>query len=315
MMRDRMSSLWSDAAAAAEAAAEAAAGAMLAKELAEKVEAGAKAAAAAAPLKTSKQVLEESKIKEIEVEKEMMAAEIIKLNSETALLRRMLNEVMKAQLEAQASGSSAVSDGAPYFAEPDVIPEVFERMEHDPEENKRILAVIKELDDANNVKKAAAAPKEAKEPKKAAKGAKAKAESAVPARKKSAVPKRKSPKRSKVAKKKKELTIVEASAAVEEKPAEEKPAAPKKAKAAKKAKTPKKAKKAADPEPAPEPEPVVAVAAGGAENPWNTLSDSTLKRKTIKQLTNYLLERQISVTDNAGKVLKKADLVSAVRSL
>lgn len=76
-----------------------------------------------------------------------------------------------------------------------------------------------------------------------------------------------------------------------------------------KQKTPKKkagAKKAA---------PKENVSAGASGNPWNALSDSTLKRKTVAQLTSYLSERQITVTDETGKAFKKAVLVEAVRNL
>jgi len=48
---------------------------------------------------------------------------------------------------------------------------------------------------------------------------------------------------------------------------------------------------------------------------WATLADSTLKRKTVAQLTGYLTEKGVMVTSSDGKALKKADLLSAVKSL
>merc|ERR1712194_641336 len=48
---------------------------------------------------------------------------------------------------------------------------------------------------------------------------------------------------------------------------------------------------------------------------WALLADSTLKRKTVVQLTEYLTEKGVTATDESGKVLKKAELLEAVKSL
>ena len=56
-------------------------------------------------------------------------------------------------------------------------------------------------------------------------------------------------------------------------------------------------------------------AAPTVENPWSTLSQSTLKRKTIKELADYLSERGIETTHDDGTPLKKGDLVEAVLAL
>ena len=48
---------------------------------------------------------------------------------------------------------------------------------------------------------------------------------------------------------------------------------------------------------------------------WSTLSDSTLTRKTVKQLTEYLGTKGVATTGEDGKALKKAQLVEAVRAL
>jgi hypothetical protein len=55
------------------------------------------------------------------------------------------------------------------------------------------------------------------------------------------------------------------------------------------------------------------VVSGGSEN-WNSLSESTLKRKTVKELTSYLEEKGLTTTGGDGKTLKKADLVAVVLS-
>lgn len=48
---------------------------------------------------------------------------------------------------------------------------------------------------------------------------------------------------------------------------------------------------------------------------WATLAESTLKRKSVAQLTEYLVGRGVSVTDSAGKSLNKAELLEVVKSL
>jgi len=48
---------------------------------------------------------------------------------------------------------------------------------------------------------------------------------------------------------------------------------------------------------------------------WSSLSESTLSRKTIKQLSEYLTQMGVSTTGDDGKTLKKASLVEAVQSL
>ena len=45
-----------------------------------------------------------------------------------------------------------------------------------------------------------------------------------------------------------------------------------------------------------------------SSNPWGTLKEATLKRKTVAQLKDYLQERNVEVVDG----MKKADLVKLV---
>lgn len=48
---------------------------------------------------------------------------------------------------------------------------------------------------------------------------------------------------------------------------------------------------------------------------WALLADSTLKRKTVVQLTEYLTEKGVTATNESGNSLKKAELLEAVKSL
>jgi len=51
------------------------------------------------------------------------------------------------------------------------------------------------------------------------------------------------------------------------------------------------------------------------EDSWSTFSTSTLNRKTIVQLTEYLNTKGVPTTDDNGKALKKKLLVEAVQAL
>jgi len=48
---------------------------------------------------------------------------------------------------------------------------------------------------------------------------------------------------------------------------------------------------------------------------WALLAESTLKRKTVAQLTEYLTRKGVPTTSDSGKLLKKAELLEAVKSL
>ena len=50
-------------------------------------------------------------------------------------------------------------------------------------------------------------------------------------------------------------------------------------------------------------------------NPWKTLSPSTLKRKTAKDLSVYLENRGAAAVGGDGKPLTKDELVALVQSL
>ncbi|CAB9515960.1 expressed unknown protein [Seminavis robusta] len=53
---------------------------------------------------------------------------------------------------------------------------------------------------------------------------------------------------------------------------------------------------------------------GAAEPDWTSFAQSTLKRKTVKELTSYLETKGVEVTDENGKTLKKDSLVGLVLS-
>lgn len=50
-------------------------------------------------------------------------------------------------------------------------------------------------------------------------------------------------------------------------------------------------------------------------NPFKSLTPAALKRKTVQELSTYLSERGVSVTDENGKTLKKSLLLDAVNNL
>ena len=54
--------------------------------------------------------------------------------------------------------------------------------------------------------------------------------------------------------------------------------------------------------------------AGDAED-WSTLAESTLKRKSVAQITDYLAGKGASVTHSDGKPMNKAELLEAVKGL
>ncbi|KAG7337889.1 hypothetical protein IV203_025921 [Nitzschia inconspicua] len=53
----------------------------------------------------------------------------------------------------------------------------------------------------------------------------------------------------------------------------------------------------------------------GGSNDWASLSKSTISRKTVKELSEYLDSKGVATTDAEGNALKKADLVEAILSL
>ena len=244
---------------AAEVAALAAQGATVAKKLATAV---AEKSKTSASTKSTEALLTDSKMHAIELEKQAMKKKLESLQQET--------EQLKKQLKA-ATGSAADANGAVEapVAAPKRAPKKVEP--RDPKEDERLLQIIKEQDLANASAATATKPKK--------KAAKKRAEKKVS-------------KKKVVAKKAEKVVVVEmeekvvptepkdvffanTTAPATEKPKKEKAAAPKN-----------------EPAAAPKNE---AVVSHSSDNPWSSLSETTLKRKTIKELTDYLSERVRSV--------------------
>lgn len=279
-----------EAALAAGAAAE---GAKLAKDLAMKMDKETRK-------DSSMALLESSKMKKIMLEKETMEQKIRELQTEVSKLSTQLEK-------AEEGKKKAVKE---VVAKKTEIEEEYPNkvtLEGDPEEDARIIELLKMMDEENKVKKAIAAAEAEKKreeeakyvksqkniDKKMTKGveaAQAKAEVAT--------------KKTRAAKKKSTATKDKAKTSAKKKTATEK--------AAPKPETAPSPVAVKEPEPSPvvvkEPEPA---AANDSADDWTQLAESTLKRKTIKQLTEYLTEKGVSVE----KSMKKDDLLEAVKSL
>jgi hypothetical protein len=184
------------------------------------------------------------------ITQELMAKEIDKLKAETANL--------KAQLQAATAKSpaAAAATTTTAAASKQVLP-------RDPEEDQKILDIIKEKDTENQK----TGFKTKKGPKKVA------VKAAEP----------------------EELFFGE--------PVEAKAS---KKTAAKKTATKKAAKKATK---------KAATKTAPKSDDWSALSLSTLKRKTVKDLSEYLSQKGVEVTHGDGTPMKKEELVSAVQSL
>lgn len=194
-------------------------------------------------------LLETSKLRQMEVETDIMKNDIKKLAEENASLK------MKVLSLTQDNASMTESKASPSPSPPDL--EVIER---DPTEDARILAIIKEVDDKNTKKKSKTKKKRA--------GVKAGGKTL----------------------KKKTKQVTSNISHDSSNPADAKKLT---------AKSVATKKEVRD------------IAGSASQNPWSELSDSTLKRKTVAELKEYLLERQVTLTPK----MKKADLVAAVKGL
>uniref|UniRef100_A0A7S0AMW8 SAP domain-containing protein n=1 Tax=Minutocellus polymorphus TaxID=265543 RepID=A0A7S0AMW8_9STRA len=237
---------------AAGAATLAAKGAAMAKEAATQVEAKATSDGAG-----TNALLENSRLRQLAVETEMANQELKKLKAE--------NERLKTQLVGLQGGEKLKDDvseeGSPA---PSSTQEVVDR---DPEENEKILEIIKEVEEAN-MKGKKKVPQEKK--------------AAPPSSKKAAAPRK----------------VTKATAKKASTPKAAAKTTPKAA--AKKAPAPKKKKS-----------PAAKNDASGKKD-WSQLSDSTLKRKTIAQLKEYLLEQKLANSTDVSN-MKKGDLITMVK--
>lgn len=237
---------------AAGAAALAAKGAAMAKQAAAQIEAKPTSDGAA-----TNALLENSRLRQLAVETEMVNQELKKLKAE--------NERLKAQLSnVQGDEKTMNTVGEEKTPSPLSSQEVLDR---DPEENEKILEIIKEVEEANRkgrmkVSEKKKAPKKVGTAKKAEKASTKKASAPKPPTKKASPPN----------------------------------AAAKKGPAPKKKKSPASKSNASE------------------TNDWSQLSDSTLKRKTIAQLKEYLLDQK-STDSSDIKNMKKGDLIALVKSM
>jgi hypothetical protein len=255
---------------AASAASVAAEGAKLAKDLAMKVEEKTKK-------DSGKALLESSKMKKIVLEKESAEQKILELQAQVS---KLTSQLEKAEDGKKKATKAVVTKKTEIEEE---YPNKFV-MEGDPEEDARIIELLKAMDEENKGKQAKAAVEAEKKREQEAKYVKAQKNVD-----------------------KKMTKGVEAAQAKAEVVTKKKKSSAKKKSTATKAKaktTPKK--KAAPKKAAPAP-----ATASGSDDDWTQLAESTLKRKTVAQLTEYLTGKGVSVQ----KSMKKADLLDAVKSL
>mmetsp|Transcript_2598 Transcript_2598/g.5561 ORF Transcript_2598/g.5561 Transcript_2598/m.5561 type:complete len:576 (+) Transcript_2598:145-1872(+) len=302
----------SEAANAAQLAAE---GARMAKDLAMKMEKGSTSG-------TGNAILEKSRLQLLEVEKEMMQNKMRDLTKEVSVLKFQLNKVEeKNKLVSQTTQTKTVNEEVTQML-----------MERDPADVERVLELVKEIDEERRLaklkveqeleKKREAEAKKLAESKRKQEEERAKAEAELA---KKVAEKEEAARKTLEAKKKAEKEESERMAKEVEAAQAEAEVAAKKSKGteSKKASTTKKStktkksslkkKKKSTKNVVDVPAPPVATTA--SENEWASLADSTLKRKTIAQLIEYLTERGVPVTDDSGQSLKKADLLEAVKSM
>eukprot|EP00804_Cyclotella_cryptica_P002083 CCRYP_006503-RA/>CCRYP_006503-RA protein AED:0.11 eAED:0.11 QI:231/0.83/0.71/1/0.83/0.71/7/34/1041 len=286
---------------AASAAGLAAEGARMAKSLAMKMEKSSGQDA-------GKSILESSRMKQIQMEKELMEKELGSLKSQVTSLQMQLKKI--------ESSTKTMPKNDTYKSEIEEEYPTKVTMERDPEEDSRIVELLKEMDEENKQKKLMIREQletKREEEAKYVAEQKAKAEAEQLAKEEAA---RLEAEAAKVEAEKMAKEVEDAQSKAEEakiksveKGASAKKVGPTPKKAVKKAakskgkSVTKKISKSPDsPSPA-------------ASNEWHSLSDATLNRKTVAEITAYLTERGVSVTDESGKVYKKAELVAAVKSL
>eukprot|EP00581_Thalassiosira_minuscula_P006550 CAMPEP_0183742500 /NCGR_PEP_ID=MMETSP0737-20130205/64729_1 /TAXON_ID=385413 /ORGANISM="Thalassiosira miniscula, Strain CCMP1093" /LENGTH=555 /DNA_ID=CAMNT_0025978087 /DNA_START=90 /DNA_END=1757 /DNA_ORIENTATION=- len=269
---------------AASAAGLAAEGANVAKKLAIKMEKDLK--------KDGQNVmLESSRSKVAQIEKEMMEKEMRALQAEVTSLRGQL---------AKSAGGAKKKATKKKTVKTEIEEEYPTKvtMKSDPDEDSRIIELLKEMDEANLIQKKKAAEEAEK---------KREEEAKFVAAEKKKEESRKMTKGVEAAQKK-------AEAAKKKKSAKKKSAKKASTKVSAKTKTKTGAKqKASTKKSVAKKAPKVKVVATADD--WALLAESTLKRKTVAQLTEYLTGKGVTATDSSGKSLKKAELLEAVKSL
>lgn len=293
----------SEAAAAAGMAAE---GANTAKKLAMKMEKDFKK-------DDGKALLESSRSKMAKIEQGMMEQEMRDLQAEVLSLRSQL-----AKLEGEKKAASTTTKAIKTEIEEMYPTKVV--VDSGVDEDGSIIELLKAMDEENRKRQAEELEKKREEEAKFVAAQKAKAVS------------KKMTKGVEAAQAKAEVAKKKATAKKAKKASTKKSAVKKKA-VTKKAVTKKAVKKASPISVAPsvkeaspvsvapavkEASPVSvapAVKRASAADDWSSLAESTLKRKTVAQLSEYLTRKGVPATDDSGKSLKKAELLSAVKSL
>lgn len=255
---------------AASAAGLAAEGAKTAKKLAMKMEKDLK-------IDGGKALLESSRSKMAEMEKGMMENEMCALQAEVVYLRSQLEKTQGEKKKAPEKTKTVTTEIEAEYPTKFV-------METDPDEDERIVELLKLLDEENSIKKKKAAEELEKKREEEAKF--------VAAEKSKAISKKMT----------KGVEAAQAKAEVAKKKAAAKKSKKKSAtKSTRKMATKSVAKKASR---------TVATV-----DDWASLAESTLKRKTVAQLSEYLTGKGVTVTDGSGKSLKKAELLAAVKGV
>lgn len=195
----------------------------------------------------------------LHVSQEMVNQELKKLKAENERLKAQLSNVQGDQKTMNIVGEEKAP--SPLSSQ-----EVQEVQDRDPEENEKILEIIKEVEKANMKGREKVAQK------------------------------KKAPKKVGTAKKASKTSTKKASAPK----APTKKASPPKV-TAKEAPAPKKKKSPASKSDA------------SRTKDWSQLSDSTLKRKTIAQLKEYLLDQKSTDSSDITK-MKKGDLIALVKT-
>jgi len=268
----------SEAASAAELAAK---GATTAKQLAMKMEKHMK-------MDGGQVLLESSRSKMVLMEKDIMEKEMRDLQAELSLLKK--------QLEAPQGGKKKKKTKTVKTEIEQEYP-IKVVMESDPDEDGRILELLKALDKENEIKKQKVAKELENKREEEAKFVAAEKKKAVSRKMTKGVEAAQA--KAEVAKKTKAATKKAKKASTKVKSAATKKTTTTKKAANKKTVTVTKR---------------VPRATANVDN-WASFAESTLKRKTVAQLTEYLSGKGVTATDSSGKSLKKAELLEAVKSL
>eukprot|EP00594_Rhizosolenia_setigera_P011522 CAMPEP_0178957656 /NCGR_PEP_ID=MMETSP0789-20121207/11062_1 /TAXON_ID=3005 /ORGANISM="Rhizosolenia setigera, Strain CCMP 1694" /LENGTH=604 /DNA_ID=CAMNT_0020639983 /DNA_START=40 /DNA_END=1855 /DNA_ORIENTATION=- len=240
-------------------------------------------------------LLSEAKVRELQVEKDMLQEELL------------TTKALVSQLQSQLSLLNTNTDtAASITSSPEIKIATKTSSERDPEEDMRFVELLKGIDDANSK------TKKKKKKKKTTTKTKTKKKATKKTTKKKKEPEPEpEPEPVAVVEEPEPEPIEEEKVSTVKKAAKKK--ATKKKKKKKKQTTTTAAKtKAVEPETIPE----ATTPTTTEEHPWAKLSTSTLSRKTVAELTGFLTEKGIAVADaESGKTFTKKVLVAEVQKV